>query len=141
MPLVLINHLIYVFLQQIFKIVNCQKIKHMLTVKLTDNIYVFTANDRRTHLFENLWPIENGVAYNSYLIIDEMVTLIDTVEKNFLEDYLDAVDAVLQGRKIDYLVINHMEPDHSAGIKYIVNKFPDVKIIGNKMTFVLSNPD
>jgi len=109
----------------------------MLTVKLTDNIYVFTANDRRTHLFENLWPIENGVAYNSYLIIDEMVTLIDTVEKNFLEDYLDAVDAVLQGRKIDYLVINHMEPDHSAGIKYIVNKFPDVKIIGNKMTFVL----
>lgn len=109
----------------------------MRTVEISKNTYLLTANDRRTHLFENLWTISNGVSYNSYLIDDEKITLIDTVERSYIEDFLEEIDEILQGRKIDYLVINHMEPDHSAGIKAIVNTYPEIKLVGNKMTFSL----
>lgn len=107
----------------------------MHQVNLAENIYYLGFNDRRTHLFENLWPIPNGVSYNSYLIIDEKIALVDTVERAFIEDYLDQIDALTGGRPVDYLIINHMEPDHSGALKAVVSKYPDITLVGNKKTF------
>ncbi|WP_423127357.1 FprA family A-type flavoprotein [Gaoshiqia sp. Z1-71] len=107
----------------------------MHQVKLAENIYYLGYNDRRTHLFENIWPIPRGVSYNSYLIDDEKVALIDTVERQFIDDYLEDIDAILGGRKVDYLVINHMEPDHSGALRAIVGKYPEITLVGNKKTF------
>ncbi|MCW0482966.1 FprA family A-type flavoprotein [Gaoshiqia sediminis] len=107
----------------------------MHQVKLAENIYYLGYNDRRTHLFENIWPIPHGVSYNSYLIVDEKVALIDTVERQYIDDYLEDIDAILAGRKVDYLVINHMEPDHSGALRAIVAKYPDIILVGNKKTF------
>ena len=107
----------------------------MLQVKLAENIYFLGFNDRRTALFENIWPIPHGVSYNSYLIVDEKVVLIDTVERQFIDDYLDHVEEIIGDRPVDYLVINHMEPDHSGALKALVTKYPDVILVGNKKTF------
>ncbi|MCL3779291.1 FprA family A-type flavoprotein [Prolixibacteraceae bacterium JC049] len=112
----------------------------MHQVNLTDNIYYVGVNDRKTHLFENYWPLDKGMAYNSYLIVDEKVALVDTVERNFIDDYLDNIDNILEGRKVDYLIINHMEPDHSGAIRAIVSRYPEITLVGNKKTFpMLSN--
>ena len=105
------------------------------TVKVTDKIYWLGANDRRTHLFENMWPIPNGVSYNSYLIIDEKIALVDTLEFGSSDDYLEKIESLINGKPIDYLIINHMEPDHSGAIKTIVEKYPDIKLVGNLKTF------
>ena len=106
------------------------------TVKVSDKIYWLGVNDRRTHLFENLWPIPNGVSYNSYLIIDDKIALVDTLHSNAADDYLDKIEELIgKDRSIDYLIINHMEPDHSGAIKTIVEKYPQIKIIGNLKTF------
>lgn len=107
----------------------------MHQVKLAEDIFYLGVNDRRTHLFENLWPIPNGVSYNSYLIIDEKIALIDTVERTFIDDYLDQIEILTNGRPVDYLVINHMEPDHSGALKAVVAKYPEIKLVGNKKTF------
>ncbi len=109
----------------------------MLQAKLTSDIYFLGFNDRRTHLFENIWPIPHGVSYNSYLIADEKVALIDTVERNFIDDYLDNIEFLIGDRPVDYLVINHMEPDHSGALKALVKKYPDIILVGNKKTFGL----
>ena len=105
------------------------------TVKVTDKIYWLGANDRRTHLFENMWPVPNGVSYNSYLIVDEQIALVDTLEYGSSDDYLDKIEELINGKPIDYLIINHMEPDHSGAIKTIVEKYPDIKLVGNLKTF------
>lgn len=107
----------------------------MHQVNLTDNIYYLGFNDRRTHLFENFWPIPYGVSYNSYLIVDEKIALIDTVERTFIDDYLDQIEVLTDGRPVDYLVINHMEPDHSGALKAVVTKYPNITLVGNKKTF------
>ncbi len=107
----------------------------MHQVKLAEDIYYLGFNDRRTHLFENFWPIPNGVSYNSYLIVDEKIALIDTVERSFIEDYLDQIDKLTDGRPVDYLVINHMEPDHSGALKAVVARYPNITLVGNKKTF------
>ncbi|MGQ8335083.1 FprA family A-type flavoprotein [Sunxiuqinia sp. A32] len=107
----------------------------MHQIKLADNIYYLGYNDRRTHLFENIWPIPHGVSYNSYLIVDDKVALIDTVERQFIDDYLDQIESIIGDRQVDYLVINHMEPDHSGAIKAIRTKYPNVTLVGNKKTF------
>ena len=86
-------------------------------IKIKDNIYWIGVNDRRTHIFENYWPLPKGVAYNSYVIVDEKVVVIDTVERSRMDDYLDSLQAVLQGRKVDYLIINHMEPPYGSNQK------------------------
>ena len=105
------------------------------TVKLSDKIHWIGANDRRTELFENLWPIENGIAYNSYIINDEKVALIDTVEYSSTEEYLDKIEGIIGDKTIDYLIINHMEPDHSGSVRAIVEKYPGIKLVGNVKTF------
>jgi len=108
--------------------------------QLKPDVFYVGLNDRKTGLFENIWPIETGVAYNSYLITDQKTALIDTVDTNMIMDYIIAVQQCLQGRKLDYIIINHMEPDHCGGILIIQKYFPEVKIIGNKKTFeILSN--
>ncbi len=105
------------------------------TVKVTDKVYWLGANDRKTSLFENMWPIPNGVSYNSYLIVDEKIALVDTIEYGSSDDYLDKIEELIDGKPIDYLIINHMEPDHSGAIKTIVEKYPNIKLVGNLKTF------
>jgi len=105
-------------------------------VKLSEDTFWIGVNDRRTHLFENYWPLPNGVAYNSYLICDEKVALVDTVEISKMEEYIDKIRDILgEEKKVDYLIINHMEPDHSGAIKAIINEYPDVQLVGNRKTF------
>jgi flavorubredoxin len=107
------------------------------SIPITDSIYYIGVNDRDTHLFENIWPLPKGVSYNSYLIKDEKNVLIDTVKVSKMGLFLQKIRALLKGEKIDYLVINHMEPDHSGSIVEILEEFPDIKIVGNKKTFEL----
>ncbi|MCL1821278.1 MAG: FprA family A-type flavoprotein [Prolixibacteraceae bacterium] len=107
----------------------------MLQAKLSDNIHYLGFNDRRTHLFENIWPIPHGISYNSYLIVDEKIALIDTVDRQFIDEYLDSIEAIIGDRKINYLIINHMEPDHSGALKAIIHKYPEITLVGNKKTF------
>ncbi|KJF45529.1 MULTISPECIES: FprA family A-type flavoprotein [Draconibacterium] len=107
----------------------------MLQVNLAEDIYYLGFNDRRTHLFENIWPIPHGVSYNSYLIVDEKIALVDTVERAFIDDYLDAIEEIIGDREVDYLIINHMEPDHSGALKAIVHRYPNITLVGNKKTF------
>ena len=105
------------------------------SVRITENIHWLGINDRRKHLFENIWPIPGGVSYNSYLILDETSVLMDTVELGTDGSYLERIDSLLGGRGLDYLVINHMEPDHSGEIDTVVRRWPKVKVIGNAKTF------
>jgi flavorubredoxin len=107
----------------------------MHRINLANDIYYLGFNDRRTHLFENLWPIPNGVSYNSYLIIDDKIALIDTVERTFIDEYLDQIEVLTNGRDVDYLIINHMEPDHSGALKAVAAKYPNITLVGNKKTF------
>ncbi len=103
--------------------------------QITNNIYYVGVNDRNKSLFEGLWPLPNGVSYNSYLIVDEKVCLIDTVEVDFFTQYIEHIQEVIGERLVDYLVINHMEPDHSGSIALIKKYYPEIQIIGNKKTF------
>jgi flavorubredoxin len=107
----------------------------MLQVNLANDIYYLGFNDRRTHLFENIWPIPHGVSYNSYLIVDDKIALVDTVERAFIDDYLDEIEEIIGEREVDYLIINHMEPDHSGALKAIVHRYPNITLVGNKKTF------
>ncbi len=107
----------------------------MQKVKLVDNIYFLGFNDRRTHLFENIWPIPHGISYNSYLLVDEKIALVDTVERSFIDEYLDNIEEIIGDRQVDYLIINHMEPDHSGALKALVQKYPEIILVGNKKTF------
>lgn len=102
---------------------------------VTDNIHYVGVNDRNKELFEGLWPLPNGVSYNSYLITDEKVCLIDTVEVDFFIPFIKNIQDIIGDRKIDYLVVNHMEPDHSGSIALLRKYYPEVQIIGNKKTF------
>ena len=104
-------------------------------MKITNKIYYVGVNDRNKNLFEGLWPLPNGVSYNSYLIDDEKVCLIDTVEVDFFTQYIEHIHEVIGERPIDYLVINHMEPDHSGSIALIRKYYPDIQIVGKKKTF------
>ena len=105
-----------------------------IPIKLTDKIFYVGVNDRRTALFENLLPIEKGVAYNSYLIDDERVALIDTVHIGQIDKFLKKIEAIIGSRPIDYLIINHVEPDHAGSVKIISKLYPNIKLVGNKKT-------
>ncbi len=107
----------------------------MLIKELKKDIFYVGVNDRKTHLFENMWPIPHGVSYNSYLINDEKTALLDTVEIGQSSSFIKKVLNVLDGKKLDYLIVNHMEPDHGGSIAIIRQYFPDVTIVGNKKTF------
>ncbi len=104
-------------------------------INITDDIYYVGVNDRSKNLFEGLWPLPNGVSYNSYLIVDEKVCLIDTVEIDFTIPFIENIRGVIGDRKIDYLVVNHMEPDHSGAISLIRKFYPEIQIVSNKKAF------
>ena len=104
-------------------------------IEITYKIYYVCVNDRNKNLFEGLWPLPNGVSYNSYLIDDDKVCLIDTVEVDFFVPFLKNIQEVIGDRPIDYLVVNHMEPDHSGSIALIKKYYPNIQIVGNKKTF------
>ncbi|PNR93382.1 FprA family A-type flavoprotein [Petrotoga sp. 9PWA.NaAc.5.4] len=105
------------------------------TIKISDKVYYVGVNDRDTYLFESLWPLEKGVSYNSYLILDEKTALIDTVKETKMSEFFNKIRSLLNGKSLDYLIINHMEPDHSGSIPELLHEFPNIKIIGNKTTF------
>ncbi len=102
---------------------------------LAKDIYWIGANDRRLHLFENIFPVPRGISYNSYVILDEKTVLLDTVDNAVSEPFFLKLNEVLNGRKLDYLVVNHMEPDHGAMIARLMEYFPQLQIIGNAKTF------
>ncbi len=108
-------------------------------VNISERIFYIGVNDRKKHLFENNWPLPYGVSYNSYLIRDEKTAVIDTIEYGSNGDYLNNIVSILGGKKLDYLIINHMEPDHSSMIGEVFSKFSEVKIVGNSKTFNLLN--
>jgi flavorubredoxin len=107
----------------------------MKTFPICSDIYYVGVNDRTKTLFENQLPLVCGVSYNSYLIVDEKVALIDTADSSCFEVYLKKIRAVLGDRKIDYLIVNHMEPDHSGSIALIRQYYPEITIVGNAKTF------
>ncbi len=97
-------------------------------------IHYVGANDRTTHRFEGLWPLPYGVSYNTYLIDDEKVALVDTIDAAFSERLLANIREIIGDRKVDYLIINHMEPDHSGSIHAVRQAYPDITIVGNAKT-------
>lgn len=103
--------------------------------KVTNDLYWVGGSDRRLELFENLFPIPRGVSYNSYLLLDEKTVLFDTVDNSIGRQFLDNITALLNDRTLDYLVVNHMEPDHCSMIADLVLRYPDMQIIGNAKTF------
>lgn len=103
--------------------------------EIIKDVYYTGVNDRVTHLFESLWPIPDGVSYNSYLVKGEdKIAIIDSVSIDYVHSFLANIAETAPGRNIDYLVVNHMEPDHSGSIPEIVSRFPEVKIVGNSKT-------
>ncbi len=108
-------------------------------IKVTDTIKYVGVNDYDLDLFEGQYIIPNGVAYNSYVILDDKIAVMDTVDKRACDEWLSNLDEVLGGRTPDYLVVQHMEPDHAASIQVIAEKYPDMKIVGNTKTFTMIN--
>ena len=103
--------------------------------KVNEDLYWIGASDRRLALFENIYPIPRGVSYNSYVILDEHTVLLDTVDKSVSGQFFENLEHVLDGRKLDYLIVNHMEPDHCAMIGDLVRRYPEVQVVGNTKTF------
>lgn len=103
-------------------------------VQISDKIYYVGVNDDDKVLFEGLWPLPYGVSYNSYLVVDEKVALVDTVECGFEDEFIENIGKAIGDRQVDYLVVNHMEPDHSSLTEYMLEKYPDMKIIANAKT-------
>lgn len=104
-------------------------------INLTKDIFWVGVNDRRTERFENYWPLPFGVSYNSYVIVDEKIALIDTVEAGFIDSFLDNIKAIIGEKSPDYLIVNHAEPDHSGSIRAILREYPNITLIGNAKTF------
>ena len=105
------------------------------TRNISDAVVWVGGSDRRLALFENLFPIPRGVSYNSYLILDEKTALLDTVDSSIALQFLQNVRETLGDRPLDYLIVNHMEPDHCATIEMLLPYYPDLKIVGNQKTF------
>lgn len=103
--------------------------------EITKDILYLGINDNDIDLFENVYSVPNGISYNSYLINDEKVTLLDTVDVRKSDEWLKMLDNALNGKNIDYLIVSHVEPDHSSNIKAITEKYPDVTLVGNQKTF------
>ncbi|MCM1066971.1 MAG: FprA family A-type flavoprotein [Muribaculaceae bacterium] len=110
----------------------------MRTAAITEKVYYIGVNDRTTHKFEGLWPLPLGVSYNSYLAVgSERVAIIDGVEVAHALEQIDEIKAIIGDRKPDYLVINHMEPDHSGAIRILRSAFPEITIVGNARTLAM----
>ncbi|HPE95243.1 MAG TPA: FprA family A-type flavoprotein, partial [Bacillota bacterium] len=104
-------------------------------MKITEDIKYVGVNDLSIDLFEGQYPVKNGISYNSYVILDEKIAVTDTVDRRFLNEWLDNVSAALQERKPDYLIVHHMEPDHSANIAAFIAAYPDVTVAATAKAF------
>lgn len=110
-----------------------------ITRKIADHVYWIGGNDRRIERFENMFPLPDGVAYNAYIILDHKTAMLDTVDVAIRDQFVENTLAILGERPLDYLVINHMEPDHCGNIETIIKMFPNVTVVGNKKTFEFFN--
>ena len=106
-------------------------------MKIAQELFYVGVNDRALDLFEGQYPVPNGMAYNSYVIMDEKVAVLDSVDKNFGAEWLDNIQAVLNGCLPDYLIVQHMEPDHSANVAAFMNKYPSAQIVASARAFVM----
>ena len=104
-------------------------------MKITDTIKYVGVNDHQVDLFEGQYKVPNGMAYNSYVILDEKIAVMDTVDANFTHEWLDNLDQALNGRKPDYLIVQHMEPDHAANVANFLKVYPDTTVVANAKTF------
>lgn len=109
----------------------------MKDITITDSILYVGVDDKTIDLFESQYVVPNGISYNSYVILDEKVALMDTVDPRGTEEWLANVDKALDGRTVDYLVVSHMEPDHAGNIKNLIDRYPNMKIVGNAKTFAM----
>lgn len=107
----------------------------MKDITITDTIKYIGADDKDIDLFESQYVVPNGVSYNSYVILDEKVAVMDTVDARRTEEWLDNLDKALDGRSVDYLIVSHMEPDHAANVQVLAEKYPQMKVVGNAKTF------
>lgn len=108
-----------------------------MSKNVTQSVYYVGVNDHEVDLFEGQYVVPNGIAYNSYVIMDDKIAVMDTVDQHKVELWLANIDLVLEDRKPDYLVVQHMEPDHAGAIKAFVNKYPDVTLVGQCKTFII----
>ena len=106
-------------------------------MKITDPIRYAGVNDHQIDLFEGQYKVPNGMAYNSYVILDEKIAVMDTVDANFTHEWLDNLDRILEGRKPDYLIVQHMEPDHAANVANFLKVYPETTIVANAKTFTM----
>ena len=106
-----------------------------MQVKISDSIKYIGVDDKTIDLFESQYLVPNGISYNSYLILDEKVAIMDTVDKRKTDEWLENLDRELNGRTPDYLVISHLEPDHASNIEVVSEKYPSMKLVGNAKTF------
>ncbi len=107
----------------------------MTDINISDSIKYIGVNDKTLDLFESQYKIPNGVSYNSYVILDKKVAIMDTVDSRATDEWIANLEKTLDGRTVDYLVISHLEPDHSANIQNIMERHPEIKLVGNKKTF------
>ncbi len=107
----------------------------MKDIIISDSIKYIGADDKDLDLFESQYIVPNGVSYNSYVILDQKVAVMDTVDSRRGEEWLNNLEEALDGRKVDYLVVSHMEPDHAANVKALAEKYPEMKVVGNAKTF------
>ena len=106
-------------------------------MRVTDDIIYVGVNDHKVDLFEGQYTVKDGISYNSYVIMDEKIAVMDTVDIGFADEWLSNIEEALDGRRPDYLIVQHMEPDHSASIGRFLEVYPEVKVVGNAKTFVM----
>ena len=111
--------------------------KEMRNMFISDTVFYAGVNDRKVDLFEGQYPVPNGISYNSYIIKGEKVAVMDSVDKNFGEEWLENIEKVLGDKAPDYLVVLHMEPDHSANIKAFLEKYPDAVVVSSAKAFAM----
>ena len=112
-------------------------VEYSSVVKLEEDIFYAGVNDHSTDLFEGMYNVPDGISYNSYVIKDEKIAVLDTVDANFCDEWLGNIKKILGKAQPDYLVIHHMEPDHSANILAFLKEYPSVQLVGNAKTFVM----
>ena len=107
----------------------------MKDIKVTDSVKYIGVDDHDIDLFESQYVVPNGVSYNSYVILDEKVAVMDTVDARKTDEWLANLEEALEGRNVDYIVVSHMEPDHAASLQVLAEKYPEAKVVGNAKTF------
>ena len=125
------------YFQKYWKYKIQQTKEELNTMKIGNDIYYVGVNDHQVDLFEGQYVVPNGMSYNSYVIMDEKIAVMDTVDANFKDEWLENVARVLDGAKPDYLVVQHMEPDHAANIENFMKAYPDTTVVANTKTFTM----